>query len=71
MFHAAKENQGQVLKRLLGSAEGRDLIEVTDQFDNLPIHVAAKGQLISKCPFGVKTSSKKNKNFFQDFCTSL
>ena len=53
VFHAAKENQGQVLKRLLGSAEGRDLIEVTDQFDNLPIHVAAKGQLISKCPFGV------------------
>ena len=42
VFHAAKENQGQVLKRLLGSAEGRDLIEVTDQFDNLPIHVAAK-----------------------------
>ena len=29
VFHAAKENQGQVLKRLLGSAEGRDLIEVT------------------------------------------
>jgi hypothetical protein len=44
VFHAAKENQGQVLKRLLGSAEGRDLIEVTDQFDNLPIHVAAKGR---------------------------
>ena len=58
VFHAAKENQGQVLKRLLGSAEGRDLIEVTDQFDNLPIHVAAKGQLILICPFGVFKSSK-------------
>jgi hypothetical protein len=31
----------------------------------------AKGQLISKCPFGVKTSSKKTTIFFQDFCTSL
>ena len=32
-----------------------------------------KGQLISKCPFGVKTSSKKKKKrtFFQDFCPSL
>ena len=27
----------------------------------------SKGQLISKRPFGVKTSSKKPTNFFQDF----
>ena len=26
-----------------------------------------KGQLISKCPFGVKTSSKKKTNFFPGF----
>ena len=32
----------------------------------------AKGQLISKCPFGVKTSSKIYQwHFFQDFCPSL
>ena len=31
-----------------------------------------KGQLISKCPFGVFKSSKKpTKFFFQDFCPSL
>ena len=30
-----------------------------------------KGQLISKCPFGVKTSSKKQRIFFQDFCPGL
>ena len=28
----------------------------------------SKGQLISKCPFGVKTSSKKPTKFFHDFC---
>jgi hypothetical protein len=26
-----------------------------------------KGQLISKCPFGVKTSSKKQTEFFPGF----
>ena len=31
-----------------------------------------KGQLILKCPFGVfKSSPKKQRNFFQDFCPSL
>ena len=31
-----------------------------------------KGQLISKCPFGVFKSPKKpTKFFFQDFCPSL
>ena len=49
VFHAAKENQGQVLKSLLSTSEGRDLLEVTDQYDNLPIHVAAKGDSLSKC----------------------
>jgi hypothetical protein len=29
---------------------------------------APKGQLISKCPFGVKTSSKKPTKLFLDFC---
>ena len=28
----------------------------------------SKGQLISKCPFGVKTSSKKPTKLFLDFC---
>ena len=30
-----------------------------------------KGQLISKCHFGVKTSSKKQRIVFHDFCHSL
>jgi hypothetical protein len=30
--------------------------------------VSTKGQLISKCPFGVKTSSKKTTKLFLDFC---
>ena len=30
-----------------------------------------KGQLISKCPFGVIKSPKKPTIFFQDFCPSL
>ena len=29
--------------------------------------LAVKGQLISKCPFGVKTSSKKPTKFFPGF----
>ena len=30
-----------------------------------------KGQLISKCPFGVKTSSKIPTKFFLDFCPEI
>ena len=30
-----------------------------------------KGQMISKCPFGVFKSSKKQRIFFQDFCPSI
>ena len=30
-----------------------------------------KGQLISKCPFGVKTSSKKPTKLFLDFCPEI
>ena len=33
--------------------------------------VTAKGQLISKCPFGVFKSTKKPMIFFKDFCPSL
>ena len=29
-----------------------------------------KGQLISKCPYGVFKSSKKTMKYFQDFCPS-
>ena len=32
---------------------------------------ASKGQLISKCPFGVKTSSKKPTEIFLDFCPEI
>ena len=33
--------------------------------------VVDKGQLISKCPFGVFKSTKKATNFCKDFCPSL
>ena len=33
-----------------------------------PISAIIKGQLISKCPFGVKTSSKKPTELFLYFC---
>ena len=32
---------------------------------------STKGQLISKCPFGVIVSTKVPTNFFKDFCPSL
>ena len=32
---------------------------------------STKGQLISKCPFGVIVWTKKQRNCFQDFCPSL
>ena len=32
---------------------------------------STKGQLISECPFGVKTSSKKPTKFLPYFCPSL
>ena len=35
------------------------------------VHNLSKDQLISKCPFDVFESSKKNRNLFQDFCPSL
>ena len=35
----------------------------------ITVNVPAKGQLISKCPFGVfKSPQKTNKFFYQDFC---
>ena len=33
--------------------------------------LSPQGQLITKCPFGVFISTKKPRNFFKDFCTSL
>ena len=39
--------------------------------DCLTCNSTSKGQLISKCPFGVFKSSKKRTIFFQDFCPSL
>ena len=35
------------------------------------IFTRIKGQLISKCPFGVKTSSKKSTELFLDFCPEI
>ena len=42
LFHAAQMNRITVLQSLLNHPDGKDLLEVTDQYDNLPIHVAAK-----------------------------
>ena len=50
---------------------------VSSRLYNLPqpksveIEEYAKGQLISKCPFGVFKSAKKTTKFFKDFCPSL
>ena len=45
---------------------------MTKMFQHLSEGKTAKGQLISKCPFGVFKSPKKPmKFFFQDFCPSL
>ena len=38
---------------------------------SVSIFVAFKGQLISKCPFGVKTSSKIPMKLFLDFCPEI
>ena len=38
---------------------------------NGSFHVLSKGQLISKCPFGVKTSSKKPTKLFLDICPEI
>jgi hypothetical protein len=35
------------------------------------LRTALKGQLISKCSFGVKTSSKKPTKFFPGFCPKI
>ena len=42
-------------------------VETEDVQSREVIPPTIKGQLISKCPFGVKTSSKKPKNFFPGF----
>ena len=41
------------------------------KFDYLDISAEAKGQLISECPSGVKTSSKNPTKFLPYFCPSL
>ena len=38
---------------------------------NGSFHVLSKGQLISKCPFGVKTSSKIPTKLFLDICPEI
>ena len=38
---------------------------------NGSFHVLSKGQLISKCPFGVKTSSNKPTKLFLDICPEI
>ena len=46
-------------------------IQSNDNFSADMTQLRTKGQLISKCPFGVFKSSKNPTNFFQDFCPSL
>ena len=43
----------------------------TDGTENINFPDGTKGQLISKCPFGVFKSTKKQRNFCKDFCPSL
>ena len=50
-----------------------DLLEqAVSQIKIHPVEIkSTKGQLISKCPFGVFKSSKIQQKIFQDFCPSL
>ena len=42
LFHAAERNKPDVIEAILESPEGKELLSVNDQYDNLPIHVASK-----------------------------
>ena len=42
LFHAAEKNKPEVIDAILESPEGKELLSVNDQYDNLPIHVASK-----------------------------
>ena len=41
LSHAAEANKVQVIEVLLATRAGLELLEVCDQYDNLPIHIAA------------------------------
>ena len=68
----AAENLNSVLKNV-GILHNNDVIDnhqgnLLKGMDNKTV----KGQLVSKCPFGVFKSTKKtNEVFFKDFCPSL
>ncbi len=57
LFHAAEQNQTEVLKALLANDKGRDLVKVADQYDNLPIHVAAEEGHLESLKILVNTGS--------------
>ena len=42
LFHAAERNKPSVIEAILESPEGKELLSVNDQYDNLPIHVASR-----------------------------
>ena len=48
----------------------KDIVSFLSGNDAYPFLHFSKGQLISKCPFGVFESSKKQQNFCKDFWLS-
>ena len=59
-----KEGESPLLYCMLGDA--------TDDPKNYEKAIElSKGQLISKCPFGITKSTKNQRNFCKDFCPSL
>jgi len=55
-------------RKLLLRSFGGALLFILQTFQFFDwLSVVTKGQLISKCPFGVKTSSKKPTKFFPGF----
>ena len=53
------------------TSDTEETIQKISKFITSTQKAKSKGQLISKCPFGVFISPKKQTNFFKDFCFSL
>ena len=59
----------RTLKRADSVVDNDAMLEVRMTMKNGHFLIGAKSQLISKCPFGVKTSSQKPTKFFPGFLT--
>ena len=66
-----KMGQKYFWRRILKVSKSRNKIVEPKLFRKTNLGIRTKGQLISECPFGVKTSSKKPTKFLPYFCPSL